>query len=149
MILNTKRLSIVSGTKDHYHLFRDQYEMGPHVSMYLEELKKDPSVKGFGVWFILEKETGKMIGDIGFKGKPNDGCVEIGYAISSTYQNRGFATEAALAMIDWALMRDNILSVKAECLKDNIASIKVLEKIMMERSYELEDMIYWERKKDI
>ena len=33
-----------------------EYQLGPHVYRYLEVLEKDPSLLGWGVWFVIDKE---------------------------------------------------------------------------------------------
>lgn len=41
--------------------------------MYLKELKEDPSLLGWGVfvWFVIDRGNNTVIGDIGYRGKPN------------------------------------------------------------------------------
>ena len=39
-----------------------------------------------GAWYVLRKEDDSVLGDIGFKGKPNeDQTVEIGYGFIEKY----------------------------------------------------------------
>jgi [ribosomal protein S5]-alanine N-acetyltransferase len=146
--VNTERLFIVPCTLENYYQFSHQYDMGPHIEMYLEQLKRDSSVKGWGVWFVIRRENNQVIGDIGFKGKPNDRkTVEIGYGIIPAAQNKGFATEAVQALIDWAFSSGQVEKVIAECLEDNVASIRVLEKVGMKRTSAKDGMLYWELEK--
>ena len=66
----------------------------------------------FGLFFslvgfynlILAKENGKMIGDCGLTLQPIGNTIkpEIGYHIQKTYQRKGYAKEAAIAVRDWA-----------------------------------------------
>lgn len=71
-----------------------------------------------------------LIGDGGFKTAPKpDGSIEIGYAVLSQFHGRGFATEAARAMIDMAFSQDSVNRIIGETLPDNAASIRVLEKL--------------------
>lgn len=130
MVIQTERLLVVPSSPEHYDQYSGQYDMGPHIDMHLEELKRDPSVKGWGVWFVLLRETGQVIGDIGFKGKPDaQKTVEVGYGIIPAAQNQGFATEAVRALLEWAFSTGQVERVTAECLRDNVASIRVLEKL--------------------
>lgn len=48
------------------------------------------------------------------------------------------------ALIEWAFHQPTVSRVTAECLPDNAPSIRVLEKIGMERVSESQTMIYWE-----
>jgi RimJ/RimL family protein N-acetyltransferase len=60
-------------------------------------------VQGFGMFSVIEKATGQWIGRVGPwrpEGWPGN---EIGWAINREQWGRGYATEAAIASIDWAL----------------------------------------------
>jgi ribosomal-protein-alanine N-acetyltransferase len=119
--------------------------MGPHIEMHLEELKIDIESKGWGVWFVIHSDSNQVIGDVGFKGKPNDqNVVEIGYGISPHYQSNGFATEAVNGIKDWAFASNQVEKIVAECAEENVASIRVLEKIGMSRTCSKNEFIYWE-----
>ncbi|WP_274310273.1 GNAT family N-acetyltransferase [Solibacillus daqui] len=145
MKIKTDRLLIVPCTAESYNAFSDKYEMGPHIEMHLEELKNDIKSIGWGVWFVIHCDSNLVIGDVGFKGKPNDQkTVEIGYGINSDYQNNGFATEAVNGIKDWALSSNQVDKIVAECAEENVASIRVLEKIGMSRTYSKDGFIYWE-----
>ena len=54
---------------------------------------------------------------------------EIGYLVHPDYWNKGIATEASQAIVDWLLSTGEITSISASCDTDNIGSIKVLEKL--------------------
>ena len=59
---------------------------------------------GFGLWAVVLKETGAFIGDCGLSLQNIDGqqVPEIGYHIHKKYWRRGFGSEAARAVRDWA-----------------------------------------------
>jgi RimJ/RimL family protein N-acetyltransferase len=62
------------------------------------------------------------------------GCtVGFGYVIARSHQRKGYATEATLAIIDWAFQQPTIYRVNASTDVDNIASQKVMEKAGMVR----------------
>ncbi|MBB6455348.1 ribosomal-protein-alanine N-acetyltransferase [Salirhabdus euzebyi] len=147
MEIETNRLTLKAVTPEIVDIFSGNYELGDHISFYLSQLQNDPSMLGWGVWFVVDKESNTVIGDIGFKGKPNDHhTVDIGYGVHPTYQGKGIATEAVRGLIDWAFQQ-NVEIVTADCLQDNIPSIKVLEKIGMTKTKTHDDMFYWEIKK--
>ena len=99
-------------------------------------------------WLILQKKERVLIGGAGFMGGPKDGIAEIGYSIVPEYRNRGYATEAALYLIHWALQRRDILRVTARCLDDNVSSIKVLEKVGMHRLTPEGNILQWEARRE-
>jgi [ribosomal protein S5]-alanine N-acetyltransferase len=145
MKLDTERLTIVP--VEHHlveKLSPEDYEIHGFIKSYLADLKADSSLLGWGVWFVMEKASEKIIGDIGFKGKPVNLTVEVGYGIIPSAQGKGYATEAVEEIIDWAFSTNLVRKVVAECLEDNIASVKVLEKLDMTRTGQDGDMLKWE-----
>lgn len=142
MEIKTKRLNIKPCTGDLYE--RDE-EVKPHIQLYLEELESDQELLGWGVWLVFSQTDQQLIGDIGFKGKPVDGVVEVGYGISPDEQNKGYATEAVEALVNWAFQTGKVNKIVAETLKTNEASIRVLEKLFMNKVEQDEHMVYWEK----
>lgn len=68
---------------------------------------------GFGLWAVVLKETQEFIGDCGITIQNIDGEMlpEIGYHIHKKYWRRGFGSEAAKAVRDWAFE-----NTKYDCL---------------------------------
>jgi RimJ/RimL family protein N-acetyltransferase len=98
----------------------------------------------WGLFTIIDKESGQRIGGIGFKGSPNSlGEVEIGYGICDSFQRRGVATEAVLAVCDFA--RRGARVVFAETDRDNLASQRVLAKSGFHSAGEIDDLIHWRK----
>jgi len=119
--------------------------MPPHVDWSLKELEKETDFLGWGVWFVIEAKTNQVVGDIGFKGKPNvQGIVEVGYGILSVAQNKGYATEAMEALCEWAFQTGRVKQILADCLVDNLPSIKVLEKLGMKQIGLNDNLLLWE-----
>jgi RimJ/RimL family protein N-acetyltransferase len=60
-------------------------------------------LRGYGVFCVIEKETGAWAGRVGainYFGWPSP---EIGWTIHKSRWGRGYATEAAAAALDWAV----------------------------------------------
>ena len=85
---------------------------------------------GYGMWVVIEKATGKLIGRVGIENREVcDGEPELGYMIDVSYQRKGYATEVCLAVIGYAW---NFLEFdKLNCLiqKGNKASECLAEKL--------------------
>lgn len=65
--------------------------------------------------------------------RPRGHRVELGYVLARPYWNQGYTTEAARAVVDWALAQPGVFRVWAVCDVENAASTRVLEKAGMQR----------------
>ncbi len=85
---------------------------------------------GYGMWVVIEKKTGKLIGRVGIENREAcDGEPELGYMIDVSHQKKGYATEVCLAVIGYAW--DFLEFDKLNCLiqKGNTASECLAEKL--------------------
>lgn len=81
-------------------------------------------------WGIVLKESGKLIGSIGFvkiDEKENSG--EIGYVISPNYWNRGFATEAIRGVVQFGFATMDLEKITAHTITQNRASGRALLRV--------------------
>jgi [ribosomal protein S5]-alanine N-acetyltransferase len=146
----TERLELVpiDLVNNHSSVFENYINNKKHIKSYLEKLTVNPDLLGWGVWLVISKDSNVTIGDIGFKGMPDEETVEVGYGFIPEARNKGYATESVEALIQWAFATTKVNQVIAECLKENHPSIKVLEKIGMQRIDIKDEMIYWKLLKD-
>jgi [ribosomal protein S5]-alanine N-acetyltransferase len=94
---------------------------------------------GWWTYFPVHKKDNTLIGSGGYKGKPVDGTIEIGYEIAPAYRNKGLATEFAQALIDHAFSFIHIHTVTAHTLAEPNASTKVLAKCGFLKINEIND----------
>lgn len=82
-----------SDIMQHYPYIFDESRVMGWINRNIERYRTD----GFGLWAVVLKETGELIGDCGITYQSINGCVqpEIGYHIRKDCQNSGYATEAA------------------------------------------------------
>ncbi|MCF3177074.1 GNAT family N-acetyltransferase [Streptomyces sioyaensis] len=93
-----------------------------------------PSARGaYGQRQILERESGLVVGAIGLFWPPADGAVEFGYGIVPSRRGRGYASEAARALVAFAFTAPGVHTVRADIERSNPASGRVLEKAGLER----------------
>lgn len=112
------------------------------LPFFIQEMEKSPDTIWDGM--IVHKTDATIIGDMGFMGGPDeDGSIEIGYSILPEYRNQGYATEMARGLINWAFQQPSIKAVQAECLNDNLSSVRVLEKVGMSQIGKEENMLKW------
>lgn len=88
---------------------------------------EDDGDSQWGIFHIILRETGEVIGDIGFHGPPDEtGTVEIGYGIVEQYRGRGLAGESTVAICALAWSRPEVTRIIARTDEDNAASAGVL-----------------------
>ncbi|SFJ70254.1 Protein N-acetyltransferase, RimJ/RimL family [Halobacillus dabanensis] len=93
---------------------------------------------------IIHKGDQMIIGDMGFKGGPDDeGCMDIGYSMMEAYQGKGYTTEMAQAAVVWGLQQPGVQKITASCSETNLASVRVLEKAGFNRERTEDGEIYW------
>jgi ribosomal-protein-alanine N-acetyltransferase len=98
----------------------------------------DVQVKeGFGSWAVVERESGQIVGDVGFGVFEPTGDIELGYTLNRRFQRLGFATEAARACLDEGLRHFDVPRIIAAVDAENVASQRVAEKIGMTRADEV------------
>jgi RimJ/RimL family protein N-acetyltransferase len=86
----------------------------------------DPWRHGF---FVVDRESGWVVGSAGFKGPPDrTGIVEIAYGIVPSHEGRGYATEAAAALVRFAFASEQVRLVRAHTLPMSNPSTRVLQK---------------------
>lgn len=86
MKLETDRLIIVPCTKQ---TMTSDYPCGPHIIQHLHALKEDPALLYWGVWLVKRKADDKIIGDMGFKGRPDENkTAEVSYGFLESCWNK-------------------------------------------------------------
>ena len=150
-MIETNRLKIYSASKEQMEAFIAAQSVEVLKEAYAEMLDgclaHPDQWEWYAIWMI-ELKCGVHIGELCFKGVDESGSTEIGYGIAENYQGHGYATEAVTTAVSWALQQDKINCVTAEVDKDNIASIRVLEKSGFELTGRIgeEGPIYWKVK---
>lgn len=84
---------------------------------------------GFGLFAVELKEPCIPIGMCGLIRRDVLPDVDIGYALLERYWNKGYASEAAAAVLDYGYTVIGLEQIVAVTALDNHASAKVLEKI--------------------
>ena len=118
----------------------------PHLAGVLQRhaasAERDAS---FGVWLMIERATGTVVGDIGFHGPPDAaGRVELGYSVVPARRGRGYATGAAAALVRWAQAQPGVQAVVAGCDPGNAASVTVLGRAGFVRVGEAGGELRWQ-----
>ena len=127
---------------------RELFVSGEVSSEWIEHLRTAPGADPWTLGFaVVHRGDARVIGSAGFKGPPGeDGVVEIAYGIAPGYEGRGLATEAARALVAFALERVDVTAIRAHTLPENGASGHVLAKCGFQHVGEVvdpEDGLVW------
>jgi [ribosomal protein S5]-alanine N-acetyltransferase len=155
-MIETERLQLIACNKMHLNAllqseqaladllgveFAENWLIFPESIEYsLKMLEGNPQILRWGMHLFLKRDENKIIGNGGFKGIADEnGMVEIGYAVSPLYENRGLATEAARGMIEYAFSWSPVRMVDAHTLAEENASGRILQKCGMTKIAEKHD----------
>ena len=116
-------------------ILRDEETMAAYEGAFSEEETREwldrqlarYEAHGFGLWAVILKEDGELIGQCGLTMQPwKDGEVlEIGYLFRRTYWHHGYAAEAARACKEYAFTVLGAAEVCSIIRDTNEASIRV------------------------
>ncbi|MBE6596943.1 MAG: GNAT family N-acetyltransferase [Ruminococcaceae bacterium] len=119
----------------------------PHESLaytreYLKYVGTRYAVGDFYDWAVVLRESGKMIGTCGFTRIDTvNEWGEIGYVLNPDYHGRGYATEAARAVLDFGFRRVGLHRVEARFMEGNSHSESVMKRLGMSfEGYERESI---------
>jgi RimJ/RimL family protein N-acetyltransferase len=86
-------------------------------------------LRGFGMWGVFERASGRLAGRVGFHQPDGWLDFELGWTMGKASWGKGYATEAAKRCLDYArdeMKRDHLISLIDP---ENVASVRVAERI--------------------
>lgn len=99
---------------------------------YIEtKLQKGYRESGFGFYLVELKATGVKTGMCGLVKREGLDDVDIGFALLPQYENKGYAYESSMAVIQYAKNKLKINKLAAITMPSNLTSVKLLEKLGM------------------
>ncbi|MBB6466690.1 RimJ/RimL family protein N-acetyltransferase [Aminobacter lissarensis] len=107
---------------------------GEWIARNLDRYQHD----GFGLWAIIDKASGALIGDCGPTWQDIGGppALEIGYHVAPAWRGRGIALEAARAAMAYGFAATDEMEIGSIVAPDNVASASVAKRLHREvRSY--------------
>jgi ribosomal-protein-alanine N-acetyltransferase len=116
------------------------------LSFHLKAIQRDSTELLWRIRLIALRSNRTVIGSINLKGPPDEsGMVELGWGISHEYRRQGIAVEASEAVIEWVCSQPKVRRVIATIPADNIASIRVAERLGMNLTGEYShNLLVWE-----
>ena len=119
------------------------FERGPfgrdEMTRWVERNLAHQRRHGYGLFSVIHKAEGLIVGDCGLEHRDIQGRaeIELGYDFRSAYWRRGLATEAATAVRDYAFENLKIERLVSLIRRGNAASRRVAEKVGMRRELDL------------
>jgi ribosomal-protein-alanine N-acetyltransferase len=95
----------------------------------LSKYQRHQNEHGFSKWIIIDRGSGLAIGDSGLLVMEEYGWIDLGYRFAQNSWGKGFATEAASAWVGAAFERFHMDLLGAFVHPENLASVRVLEKL--------------------
>ena len=101
----------------------------------IENIRQQYVDRGIGRWAAIEKSSGDFIGWSGLKLNTEQefnnkiDFYDIGYRFIPRYWGKGYATESAVASLDYAFNTLNLKTVVGMAEIENLASNRILQKI--------------------
>ena len=117
----------------------------------IEYVRTQYETHNIGRFATILKETGEFIGWTGIKfvhdhiENGNTNFYDYGYRLNEKFWNKGYATEASIAWLDYGFNQIKIDKMNAYTHNDNGASNHILEKVgmTMVEVYVAEDGVKW------
>ena len=142
-ILETERCLVRETAKEDVDAFFRIYAE-PAVKVYMDDLFSDREEQieyilqyrksmyefcDFGIWTVILKETGEIIGRAGFALREGYEEPELGFVIGVPWQKHGLATEVCEAILKYGVEELEFTRVQALAAPDNTTSHKLLQKL--------------------
>ncbi len=150
------RPMVIEDVSELLHVFSDAKVMASfHVPPFrLDEMEQwvrrnlaHQEAYGYGLFSVILKTNGLLIGDCGLENMEVERtqAVELGFDFRSDHWNRGYATEAAIAVRDFAFGQLRLPRLISLIRVGNTSSRRVAEKVGMRFACEItrNDVHYW------
>lgn len=139
-VLETERLLVRESTGADVDAFYEIYK-APKVSRFMHDLAADRAEQirymeqyrenmygfyEFGIWTVVLKATGEVIGRAGFAMREGFSEPELGFVIGVPWQRQGLAREACEAILQYGKEELQFSAVRAVTRADNAAAIALL-----------------------
>lgn len=115
--------SVVEFTED---LPENKEEEREYIRDYIDKVY---NFFGFGMWLVEHKDTGEIIGRVGFQNYEEDWTAELGFLIKPEYQGHGYAYEACRLAIEYMQGEHPEYRLMARCMQGNTKAIALCEKL--------------------
>lgn len=160
----TERLCLRQFTSDDVDVYAAIIFADPDVMRYLPKRDALPRERAqrtmdffnehwkhypYGPWAVVEKASGELIGHCGLRFISEINETEVLYAFGKSSWNKGYATEAAQASVDFGFQVVGLKRIVALAVPENIASRRVMEHCGLKYEKDMQlfglDCVYYTR----
>lgn len=142
-ILSTNRCVLRETTVEDVDGLIEIYR-APDITRYTEKLYDDPEQEReyirsyiekiyhyyeYGVWSVLWKETGELIGRAGFSVRPGYDLPELGFVIAAPWQGLGIATEICTEILQYGVEALGFERVQSLVRPENATSLALCKRL--------------------
>ena len=142
-ILTTARCEVRETTTDDADSFYEIYKE-PSITRYMEDLYDDKAAEvayiqdyirnvyafyGYGMWTVLEKNSGEVIGRAGISWREGFDIPELGFVIAVSYQHQGYAYEVCKAILEYGKTELGFTCIQALVMSENVSSKALCQKL--------------------
>lgn len=142
-ILDTARCHIRETTEQDIDAFYSIYSE-PSITAHMENLYEDRDAErayireyiekiygfyDFGVWTVIERESGQVIGRAGLSYREGFEEPELGFVIGVPWQRKGYAFEVCAAILDYGRKEFGFERIQAFVEPENMPSLRLCEKL--------------------
>jgi RimJ/RimL family protein N-acetyltransferase len=96
---------------------------------WIEVSQRNYATKGYGCMAVIERVSGHFIGYCGLVTGEDTNAPEIIYGLMPSVWGKGYATEAARAMLAFGFTDCTLLMIEATADPNNFASLRVLDRL--------------------
>lgn len=148
------RESVVEDVNSFYEIYKE-----PSITEYMEDLYADRDVEivylqdyiknvysfyGYGMWTVIEKKSGQVIGRAGLSLREGYDIPELGFVIGAPWQGQGYAYEVCQAVLAYGREELDFQQFQALVMKGNKKSKRLCEKLGFAfwEDVEIDGMVY-------
>lgn len=122
------------------NLFEDREKEKQYITDYRKNIY---AYYGFGIWVVVRKSDGKLIGRAGYHYRPGFDYPELGFVFGVPYQKQGYAWEVCKSLMGICKDVYDFEGVQALTEPENEASVRLLDKLGF---IQMEELILEEKK---
>lgn len=148
------RESVIEDVDSFYEIYKD-----PSITEYMEDLYADRDEEaaylrdyikrvygfyGYGMWTVLERKSGQVIGRAGISLREGSDIPELGFVIGVPWQRQGYAYEVCQAILAYGREELYFTHFQTLVMKGNEKSKKLCEKLgfIFEEDVEIDGVVY-------